>query len=142
MTASCIQIFAVGAMVVTLCACQTDSKRQVLLTDKSQVALRAVQTRAFETLDRNKTLRAVIATLQDLGFVVDKADEDLGTVSATKLDGYRMRMTVTLRIRGRRQIAVRASAQYDLVAVSDAKPYQQFFAALEKAMFLTSQEVD
>lgn len=127
---------------MSLAACQADSKRQVLLTDKSQLALRAVQTRAFETLDRNKTLRAVIATLQDLGFVVDKADEDLGTVSATKLDSYRMRMTVTLRRRGQNQIAVRASAQYDLVAVSDAKPYQQFFAALEKAMFLTSQDVD
>ena len=136
-------VFLMAAMFLLLGAsCQTDSKRQILYVDKSQVALRAVQTRAFDTLDRNRMLRAVIATLQDLGFVVDKADETLGTVSATKLDRYRMRMTVTLRTRGGRQIAVRANAQYDLVAVSDAKPYQQFFAALEKAMFLTSHWVD
>ena len=136
-------VFLMAGMFLVLGAsCQTDSKRQILYTDKSQVALRAVQTRAFDTLDRNRMLRAVIATLQDLGFVVDKADETLGTVSATKLDRYRMRMTVTLRTRGGRQIAVRANAQYDLVAVSDAKPYQQFFAALEKAMFLTSHGVD
>lgn len=129
-------------LLLTTAACQTDSKQQILLTSKSQVALRAVQTRAFDTTDRNLTLRTVIATLQDLGFVVDKADEQLGTVSATKLDKYVMRMTVTVRIRGARQTAVRASAQYNLVAVDDAKPYQRFFSALEKAMFLTAHEVD
>lgn len=142
MTAKTRSLSLVLASVAVLAACQEDSKRQVLLMDKSQAALRAVQTRAFDTLDHNRMLRAVIATLQDLGFVVDKADETLGTVSATKLDGYQMRMTVTLRPRSTKQIAVRASAQHNLVAVSDARPYQQFFAALEKAMFLTAQDVD
>lgn len=130
------------SMLVVLCACQTDSRRQILLADKSQVALRAVQTRAFDTTNNNLTLRTVIATLQDLGFVVDKADTQLGSISATKLDGYSMRMTVTVRQRNEKQTAVRASAQYNLVGVSDAKPYQQFFAALEKAMFLTAHQAD
>ena len=125
-----------------LAGCQTDSRQQVLLTDRSQVELRSVQTRAFDTTDKNLTVRNVIATLQDLGFVIDKADEVLGTVSGTKLQGYTMRITVTVRPRGATQMAVRASAQYNLVAVSDAAPYQQFFAALEKAMFLTANEVD
>lgn len=128
--------------IIGLSACQSDSKQQILATDKSQVALRAVQTRIFETKDRNKTVRTVIATLQDLGFVVDKADEVLGTVSATKLDGYSMRMTITVRERGEERMAVRASAQYNLVAVSDAKPYQQFFNAMEQAMFLKANKVD
>jgi hypothetical protein len=125
-----------------LTACQTDSRQQILLTDRSQVELRAVQTRAFDTTDKNLTVRNVIATLQDLGFVIDKADEVLGTVSGTKLQGYTMRITVTVRPRGTSQMAVRANAQYNLVAVSDAAPYQQFFAALEKAMFLQANEVD
>jgi hypothetical protein len=125
-----------------LTGCQTDSRQQVLLTDRSQVELRAVQTRAFDTADKNLTVRNVIATLQDLGFVIDKADETLGTISGTKLQGYTMRITVTVRPRGSAQTAVRASAQYNLAAVSDAAPYQQFFAALEKAMFLTANEVD
>jgi hypothetical protein len=128
--------------VSALSGCQTDSRQQVLSTDRSQVELRAVQTRAFDTTDKNLTLRTVIATLQDLDFVVDKADELLGSVSATKYSGYSMRMTITVRPRGSAQTAVRASAQYNLVAVSDAAPYQQFFAALEKAMFLTANEVD
>jgi hypothetical protein len=125
-----------------LAGCQTDSKQQVLLTSKSQVATRAIQTRGFDTSDQNFTFRSVISTLQDLGFVVDKADERLGTVSGTKLSGYAMRMTVTVRQRTPRQIAVRASAQYNLQEVSDPEPYQQFFAALEKAMFLAANEID
>lgn len=129
-------------ILLALAACQTDSREQILKTDKSQVALRSVQTRVFDTEEQHLTLRTVIATLQDLGFVVDRADEHLRTVSATKLDGYTMRMTVTVRKRGEKQTAVRASAQYNLIAVSDAKPYQQFFDALSKAMFLTAQKVD
>lgn len=132
---SILGLFALGG-------CQTDSRQQILLTDRSQVELRAVQTRAFDTTDKNLTVRNVIATLQDLGFVIDKADEVLGTVSGTKLQGYTMRITVTVRPRGSTQMAVRANAQYNLVAVSDAAPYQQFFAALEKAMFLQANEVD
>jgi hypothetical protein len=131
-----------GLLLFIATGCQTDSRQQVLLTDKSQVALRAVQTRAFDTLETNLALRTVIATLQDLGFVVDKADHQLGTISATKLDGYTMRMTVTVRQRNKAQTSVRASAQYNLVGVSDAKPYQEFFTALEKAMFLTAHKVD
>ena len=127
---------------LAVAGCQTDSREQILLATHTPVALRAVQTRAFDTTDTNLTGRTVIATLQDLGFVIDKADERLGAVSGTKLSGYTMRMTVTVRPRGQTQTAVRASAQYDLVAVSDALPYQQFFSALEQAMFLTANEVD
>ncbi len=122
--------------------CQADSRKQVLATDSSQVQLRVVQTRSFTTADRPTILRNIIATLQDLGFVIDKSDDVLGIVTGTKLAGYAMRMTVTMRPRGQSDTMVRASAQYDLDAVSDASPYQQFFAALEKSMFLTSHEVD
>lgn len=125
-----------------LAGCQTDSRRQALATSASAVELRSYQSRAFDTLDRDLVLRNVIATLQDLSFVVDNANATLGSVSATKLDGYALRMTVTLRPRGESQILVRASAQYNLTPVEDPLPYQQFFNALEQAMFLTAHEVD
>lgn len=125
-----------------LAGCQTDSRQQVLATTKSQVELRSFQSRAFDTREKEKTLRTVIATLQDLSFVVDKADAILGTVSGTKLDGYQLRMTVTVRPRGETQLLVRANAQYNIQAVEDPEPYQQFFVALERAMFLTAHEVD
>lgn len=125
-----------------LAACQTDSRDQALATSQSQVALRAIQTRAFDTTDRDTTLRTIIATLQDLGFVVDKADDVLGSISGTKLDGYSLRMTVTIRPRGEAQTLIRANAQYNITPVEDPIPYQQFFAALEKSMFLTAHQVD
>ena len=134
-----LTVFSVSPL---LAGCLADSREQILSTDRSQVQLRAVQTRSFATTDRSLVLRNVIATLQDLGFVIDKSDDVLGTVTGTKLNGYAMRMTVTIRPRGRSETAVRASAQYNIVAVSDASPYQQFFAALEKSMFLNANEVD
>ena len=130
--------------LLLLAACQTDSRNEILATssDKSQVALRSIQQRVFDTSDRQTALRTVISTLQDLGFVIDKADAVLGSVSGTKLDGYRLRMTVSVRPRGQSQLTVRANAQYNLTAVEDPLPYQKFFAALEKSMFLTAQRVD
>jgi hypothetical protein len=132
----------VGSAFFMLVGCQTDSKQQVLAVTKSQVELRSFQTRVFDTIDKEKTLRTVIATLQDLSFVVDKADAILGTVSGTKLDGYQLRITVTVRPRGETQMLVRANAQYNITAVEDPEPYQQFFISLEKSMFLTAHQVD
>ena len=117
-------------------------QRRILDSDQSQLALRQIQSRVFETTDKQKTLRTVIQTLQDLSFVVDKADEMLGTVSATKLDGYALRMTVTVMPRGEKHLVVRANAQYNIAPVTDPAPDQQFFTALERAMFLTAQQVD
>jgi hypothetical protein len=118
------------------------STKFIMGSDQSAVQLRSYQQRAFDTADKTQTLRSVISTLQDLSFVVDKADLDLGTVSATKLSGYQLRMTVTVRPRGTSQMLVRANAQYMDKAVEDPKPYQDFFTALEKSMFLTAQQVD
>jgi hypothetical protein len=137
------QLLMVGMLIVLimLASCAPSTK-QVLATKGSQVKLRAIQTRAFDTTDKIKMLRTVIATLQDLGFVVDKADDVLGAVSGTKLEGYALRMTVSVRPRGETQLLVRANAQYNLMAVEDPEPYQQFYDALSKAIFLTAHQVD
>ncbi len=131
-----------GLVMAAPTACLNSSKRQLLQSDKSQVRLRAIQTRAFETTDKNQTLRTIIATMQDLGFVVEKADETLGLVSGAKLSGYQLKMTVTVRPRGKKQLLVRANAQYNRAAIEEPGPYRDFFTALEKAMFLTAHHVD
>lgn len=142
MTKSFFRIVCLSLVLVGVAACQTDSRQQLLASEESQVALRSIQTRVFDTTDRETTLRTSISTLQDLGFVIDKADADLGAVSATKLDRYMLRMTVTVRPRGETQTLVRANAQFRQEQVVDPEPYQHFFVALEKAMFLTAQQVD
>jgi len=137
------QILLLSLLIVLfmLISCAPSTK-QILATKGSQVKLRSIQTRAFDTTDKDKMLRTVIATLQDLGFIVDKADDVLGAVSATKLDRYTLRMTVSVRPRGETQLLVRANAQYNITAVEDPEPYQQFFDALSKAIFLTAHQVD
>ena len=116
--------------------------KEQLLGAEEQVKLRSMQSRAFDTTDKQKTLRTVIATMQDLGFVIDKADETLGTVSGTKLDGYALRLTVSVRPKGESQLVVRATAQFNITAVEDPVPYQNFFTSLERAMFLTAHAIE
>ncbi|HNS65893.1 MAG TPA: hypothetical protein PKJ26_05360 [Candidatus Woesebacteria bacterium] len=136
------KLFVISLCLFTMYGCQSNSKSQVLSSSESQVALRQMQSRSFDTTDIPKTLRTVIATLQDLGFVIDKADDQLGSVSGTKLDGYAVRMTVSVRPHGETQILVRANAQYNITAIEDPGPYQQFFMALEKAIFLEAHQVE
>ncbi len=135
------RIIVLLSVCIVLAGCGT-SKKQLLATSKGQVQLRSIQTRAFDTTDREKTLRTVIATMQDLGFVIDNADYDLGSVSGTKLDNFQLRMTVTVRPRGETQLLVRAGMQFNITQVDDPEPYQQFFTALGRAMFLEAQNVD
>lgn len=108
----------------------------------SQLQARQIQTRQYDTLDKALTMRSVIATLQDLGFTIDQADADLGTISATRYDKYTMRMTVTVVRRGDERVSVRANARIGEDAVTDAATYQDFFVVLDKAMFLTLNRVD
>jgi hypothetical protein len=57
-------------------------------------------------------------------------------------NNYAIRATVTVRPRGATQLLVRANAQYNVQPVTDPEPYQQFFAALEKSVFLTAHHAD
>ena len=108
----------------------------------TQLEIRQIQTREYETLDKQMTMRSVIATLQDLGFTIDQAHLDLGTVTATRLHQYTMRMTVTVVEKGDERISVRANARIGENSVQDAATYQDFFVVLNKAMFLTLHKVD
>lgn len=108
----------------------------------TQLEARQIQSRQYDTLDKALTMRSVVATLQDLGFTIDQADAELGTITATRLHEYTMRMTVTVVQRGEERMSVRANARIGENAVTDAETYQDFFIALDKAMFLTLQRVD
>jgi len=63
---------------------QWDSREQIWMSEESQVKLRSAQSRVFDTANRVAVLEAVVATMQDLGFMVEVLDQDLGIVSAKK----------------------------------------------------------
>jgi hypothetical protein len=131
---------SIAALLLTVCAC-APTTRPVLENKDSEVRLRSIQSRVFDTPNQNQTMRAVIATLQDLGFVIDKASSSLGIVSATRLSGYVLKMTVTVRPRGETQMLVRANAQYNLQAIEDPELYQRFFVTLSQSMFLAAHQM-
>jgi len=129
-------------LAVILVSAGCAAPKGVITAGGSQVELRQMQTRDYDTLDRRGALRSVVATLQDLGFVIDKADYDLATITATKLQDYEIRMTVTVRERDSERLSVRANARFNEKPITDPNAYQDFFTTLDKAMFLTLHKVD
>ena len=136
-----IALFAACLTLITGCATTHDAR---ILGADNQVELRSMQTRSFDTSDRTIVIRNVISTLQDLSFVIDKADTDLGTVSATRLyNGNKVRMTVTARpSSSSKSVIVRANAQYNLKPIENPKIYQDFFSSLSKSLFLSANAVE
>ncbi len=121
-----------------LSGCVTTNQRVLDSGNETQLQKRSYQSRIFETADKEKVLRAIISTLQDLGFVIDRADLMLGSVSGTKLDGHQIKITVSVRPKGTDRMLVRANAQFNITPIEDPKHYQDFFASLEKSLFLTA----
>ena len=130
----------VGALFLTSCA--NTAHTGIIESEKSAVNLRSMQTRAFDTTDKEKIMESAIATLQDLNFVVDNADYDIGTIKATQLDGHNLTMSVVVRPKGTTQMLVRANARYNTSAIEDPKMYQDFFTSLSKGVFLDAHLVE
>lgn len=139
---SLLPIMILASLMPMITACQMDSRQQVLATSNTQAAQRAISTRSFDTGDQPRVFQATIAALQDLGFVVDRADAVLGTVSATRYGGNLIRLTVSLRQISPRQTVVRASGQINQVALSDPEPFQRFFEALSQALYLAANPIE
>jgi hypothetical protein len=127
--------------LLSLTGCATTTPANIVGAG-TQLETRQIQTREYDTLDKAMTMRSVIATLQDLGFTIDQADAELGTITATRLHEYTMRMTVTVVKKEGDRISVRANSRIGEKAVTDAATYQDFFVVLDKAMFLTLHKVD
>ena len=129
--------------VILVCAsllsgCATTNQHVLEAGDESQLQKRSYQSRIFETADKEKVLRAVISTLQDLGFVIDRSDLVLGSISATRQNRHQIRITVSVREKGSDRMLVRANAQFNIKPIENPKDYQDFFSSLEKSLFLTA----
>ncbi|MBH0181438.1 MAG: hypothetical protein HP490_07135 [Nitrospira sp.] len=114
---------------------------ELLAPTEAQMKIRSAQTRTFDVKDRQVAMRSVIAALQDLGFIIERANDALGLVSAARFaePNYYdvLGVTVTVRPQADGRVMIRANAIYNNKPIEDPKVYQNFFATLERSLFMT-----
>ncbi len=135
--------FFVFSLVFLLQACAAGPQKapkELLALNEAQMKIRSFQTRAFDVKDQNKVLRGVVASLQDLGFIVERANAPMGLVTAGKFGpngrGF-VELTVVVRAKGTEQTEVRVNALFNTKPIEDPKVYQNFFIAVERSLFVT-----
>jgi len=136
------RLFALS-LVFLLQACVGGTQKapkELLSLDQAQMKIRSFQTRSFDAKDQNKVLRSVVAALQDLGFIVERANGPMGLVTAGKFGpngrGF-VELTVTVRAKGTEQSEVRVNALFNTKPIEDPKVYQNFFSAVERSLFIS-----
>ncbi len=130
-----------GVMLLHGCAAPKPGQ-DLLAPTEAQMKLRSFQTRTFDTNDRKVAMRGVIAALQDLGFIIERANEPLGLVTAARFAEGNLSVvgiTVTVRPQTDGRMMVRANAIFNNTPIEDPKVYQNFFATLERSLFATKE---
>lgn len=137
----------------------------------SQLEIRGFQTREYDTADPKLVMKAVLNTLQDMGFIVNSADPGLGLLTASRWTDVEhskkeikearkkgaplskslvLDCTVNVSEFGK-QSRVRANFQQRVLdangatmqanPITDAKFYQTFFSQVDKGVFLQQEGV-
>ncbi len=142
MKALWIVLLLTGGLLMQACTAPQPSQ-DLLAPTEAQMKLRSFQTRTFDVTDRSQAMRGVIAALQDLGFIIERANEPLGLVTAARFaePNYYdvIGVTVTVRPQTEEQMMIRANAIYNNKPIEDPKVYQNFFATLERSLFMTKE---
>ena len=90
-------ILIAGALLIQGCAAPAPSQDLLALTE-AQMKIRSIQTRTFDVKDRQLAMRGVIASLQDLGFIIERANEPLGLVTAARFAEPNFYVVVVVRL--------------------------------------------
>jgi hypothetical protein len=137
-----LRFVLMACAALPVAACQM-TQPELVLSTKSAVELRSMQSRRFETGDEAKVYKAVIATMLDLGYAITVVEPDAGTVTGNKLAQLDLTATVTpvddnqTSVRANAVVKVGPQIQFPPTQVDAPEFYQQrFFAPLSKALFL------
>jgi hypothetical protein len=136
-------IIAIALLVIAQGCVAPKPNEDLLAPTEAQMKIRSAQTRSFDVKDRHTAMRGVIAALQDLGFIIERANESLGLVTAARFaePNYYdiVGVTVTVRPEAEGRMMIRANAIYNNKPIEDPKVYQNFFATLERSLFAGKQ---
>lgn len=165
----CIEL-GVLAVAATARGVSASSDVKEKAPEKSQLEIREIQTRMFDTTDAKSTLKTMLAVLQDEGFVVKEANVDLGFLTAERqLDvqtkdaafwgaffdrpwkkNATIEATANVAEYGK-QIRVRVNFQEKVhdsdgkvatvEVIEDPKFYQEFFAKVDKGLFIDKERL-
>ena len=138
-----VGMFAAALVAVAQGCAAPQPAPDLLAPTEAQMKIRSVQTRSFDIKDRQAAMRGVIAALQDLGFIIERANESLGLVTAARFAEPNfydiVGVTVTVRPEAEGRMTIRANAIYNNKPIDDPKVYQNFFATLERSLFVGKQ---
>ncbi|MFC4165891.1 hypothetical protein [Teichococcus aestuarii] len=134
------------------CAPTAEQQAAAFMPSAAATALRARQSRRFDTADRELMLQSTVGALQDLGYLIEETQAAHGVVVGTKNTSGRVRAQVVLRPGADgRSILVRATFQTivprpgAMIAMGetleDPAIYQGFFEKLAQSTFLTAHEI-
>ncbi len=134
-------LFALAFLfAISGCASPPQAPENLLAPTEEQIKIRNMQTRTFDVSDRQAAMRGVIAALQDLGFIIERANESLGLVTAARFAEPNfydvVGVTVTVRPASDTQMTIRANAIFNNEPITDPEVYQNFFATLERSLFI------
>jgi len=122
------------------CAKPKPEPPALLAPTEEQMKIRNMQTRTFDISDRKVAMRGVISALQDLGFIIERANEPLGMVTGARFaePNYYdvVGITVTVRQANASQTTIRANALFNNEPITDPEVYRNFFATLERSFFI------
>ena len=125
-------------LLVAACAGSKAPPEELLSLSEAQMKIRSYQIRAFDVESQDKVVRGVVAALQDLGFLIERANAPMGLVTAGKFaQGGFVEVTVTVRPKGTSQNEVRVNAIFNTQPVEDPKVYQNFFTVVERSLFIS-----
>ncbi|MBM4385308.1 MAG: hypothetical protein FJ091_18300 [Deltaproteobacteria bacterium] len=91
-------------------------------------------TRDFAAPSLEVARRLAISALQDLGFALEAANSEAGTISASRLDAHPLRLTVTVGARDEATISAAVVTDHAGTPVADPRPAEAFFSAYAAAL--------
>lgn len=78
------KVFLIGALFFCLVGCAPTVPKGAFVLSPTSLEDRQLQSRKFETLDRNTLLASGAAVLQDMGYALDESNARLGLLTASK----------------------------------------------------------